>query len=262
MSILLSYPRQGTDWFMKCIMPLNRYHREYFNFITNKKHTKILKEVFGNENNIEKIFYECTEDEFLNAYNKTWKLDNVRSTKENFCHIKCKHIYKYFKNVYILYRHRKYTFPTTRERYIVGMYESFLQNKYSVHKFNKIRDFCKEKKFENTLILSHIISFCILMYYAQLFDIPIINWYDLVTFTEDQLKELYEKSKLENFTVDYKKWINNVMKTRITVKEVDKRRCDYEKHVEMNNAEIECKELIDFIKSLDMLDEKYMSYII
>lgn len=258
---VFGYPRQGTDWFMKCAgyekdnNGKNGYYREYFNLIVNRRYTNLFKNIMGTEINSKYIFYESNEFEINNLIEKTWKKDKLKITKENFCYTKIPLMIKHF-DCFILYRHRKHTFPTSREDYIKGIYESFLKNDYKINSFNRIKSFCKNCNFNHTFELSHIISYTFTFYYANIYNIPVILYHDLVTNTQEEILQNIQAIKW-NFRLSKELFVKNVLQTRMSVEQLEKR----EERYYSLNAEEECKILITFIKNLNILDPKYLEYL-
>ena len=126
---IFSYPRQGTDFFMSCMGCVHKdnnrtkcYYREYFNSIVNPRYKILFKKIHGNELNYESIFFnDFDKDCFNEIIKKSWLKDNLKITKENFSFIKIPYFVTYFNSL-ILYRHRKYTFPTSRPDFIENIY--------------------------------------------------------------------------------------------------------------------------------------------
>jgi hypothetical protein len=161
--ILISFPGQGTDFFMNCLVSSNSnliYHREFFNPVcTLPKYEQKIKSVFGNENNPEKIFF-YNENLLKYVYFNTWVFEKFNISKEVFGFAKISFLKKYFK-LFSLYRSRKLTFPTTRSKYIMPIFDAFIKQDYSNYEVqNEIQIYLKSFSFNNIekQVLSHI--FC------------------------------------------------------------------------------------------------------
>ena len=258
---LISYPRQGTDWIMKCFGHEKTengrfgYYREYFNLIVNRRRSAIFRTFhMGTEINPDDIFKELTKDQFSKLLNKSWKSDKIYMTKENFSFSKIPCFCDEF-NCFVMYRHRKFTFPTSREDYVNGIYESFLNNVYSKKEFNDLREFCKPQMFKNRLVISHIIAFTFVFYYAQENNLPIINYEDLITNTNTQLEKKLEQIKEWKYKHTKSKAIKEILNTRMSVKDLRYRESRYN-YLE---CEDECRKVIEFIKNLNILNEEYIN---
>ena len=254
MYIVFSYPRQGTDWFMKsCGFEHNKisynikYFREYFNLIVNRKYQRLFRFVHGTEINHEQIFYESFDKEFDEIIEKSWNKDRYSITKENFSYTKVPLFKKYYNESIILYRHRKYTFPTTRIDYVDKIYSSFIYNNYSNQKFQLLKEFCIEKNFTNTIILSHIIAFTFLFYYAYQYNIQVINWEDLISLPKEQLGCCLS-------IVDNKLFSENISNTRISVTDMKEKERRYFTYYSEN----ECTILLDYIEKLEIISKKHL----
>lgn len=253
MYVIFSYPRQGTDWFMKsCGFEHNKisynikYFREYFNLIVNRRHQRLFRFVHGTEINSEQIFYESFNKEFEQIIEKSWNRDCYSITKENFSYTKVPLFKKYCKECIILYRHRKYTFPTSRIDYVDKIYNSFIYNDYANHKFKLLKTFCLENNFTNTIVLSHIIAFTFLFYYADQYNIPVINWEDLISLDKEKLGSCLS-------FVDNNVFSDNISNTRISISEMKEKEHRYN----TSYSENECNLLLNYIKKLDIISKKH-----
>ena len=135
-----------------------------------------------------------------------------------------------------------------------------LYNDYSCESFNKLKMFCKTKNFSNDLIVSHVIAFTILFYYAQRLHINVINWYDLISFDEEQLKQMYNDTPELKQLICFSQWKKNIIKSRKSLDEIEKRSIKYYKSYP--NIENELTELITFIKENDILNDIHLKYIL
>lgn len=262
MYIIFSYPRQGTDWFMSCcgynhneIHNGIRYFREYFNIIVNRRYYTQLYYVHGTEINWKAIFYESDEKQFDKVMDLTWNRDHYQMTKENFSFSKMPLFMKYSKESVILYRHRKFTFPTSREDYVKNIYDSFLQNEYQLDIFKKLKQFCIESNFKNKIVLSHIIAFTFMFYYADLYNIFVINWEDLICLP---------RSEIANHLsfVDTESYKSKICESRMSRYDKDQRNLKYVEYDKQYGCESECTILINFIKESNMISEKYLKMLL
>ena len=275
---IFSYPRQGTDWLMKCLGHEKNengrkgYFREYFNLIVNRRRAGFLRSWnMGTEVNSDDIFTESCITDLEHLLGKTWKRDGIKMTKENFCYSKIPAFVHNNFDCFIMYRHRKYTFPTSRPDYVIGIYESFLKRKYSVDSFNTLRDFCKEELFEHKIILSHIIAFVFMFYYAQKYNLQVLNYEELITEDKVYLIRIFRNIEC-NISWQYintpEQTVDNIVSTRMTnlqssdIKLADNDLQNRIQKYKALNCEHECERLISFVEKLGILEKRYIDLLL
>jgi len=259
--MLFSFPRQGTDFFMDCLISSNsnlKYYREFFNPICAvPKYTKKISEAFGSENNYKKIFF-YNEDLLEGVYSDTWKLENFNITKEVFSFSKIYFFKKHFE-LFALYRSRRNTFPTSRPDFILPIFNSFIEENYFHFEVkNEIKNYLKTFFFNNIekQVLSHIFCWFLQFHEIQKSEIKLIQYYPLMSLEKDGLDEYLNKNIPEEL---YNKALSeSIIKKRN--KEIQpKRYCDYKDL----NVESTCLNFIKFLEKLNTgLEDKYWDMLV
>jgi len=216
--ILISAPNNGTDWICRTIADSERklkYFREFFNPITNKKYTNELSEVFGCEyvSCYEKIAY-YNKEKCKKIYEKTWLKEQYNFTKENYSVFKIPFFVEEFK-CFSMTRKVENSFPPTRENEVLCWYDAIfnsmvlnidnLPSKIS----NKIRIAKKSSSIKEKVIMSYVIYQEAMVNYCREYDIPIIEWENLMG---DESVLFPEVEKIE--FIDSKRWIDAIIRTR------------------------------------------------
>lgn len=257
--MLVSYPRQGTDFFMSCLRESNPkvdYYREFFNPICNiGRYKQLITEGFGSEINPNKIFY-YDENIFEDIYKRTWQSRNRYNTnKEVFGFIKLPFYKKHFE-LFSLYRHRKYTFPSSKPNFIQPIFDGFLFYNYPQNPIlNQIKKYLLPKRILYNLIdkqvLSHILCWYIQFMFFQENNIKVMDYDVIMNLEEEELDEyLKQKMPYELYTPVLTKTICNKRKPSISQNK-------NLKYVELN-VEDKCLDFINFLKTLDFpLSKEY-----
>jgi hypothetical protein len=259
--MLVSFPRQGTDFFMSCLQESNPkvdYYREFFNPICNIGHYKqLVSEGFGSENNPNKIFY-YDEKILEDIYKRSWVFRNRYNTdKEVFGFIKLPFYKKHFE-LFGLYRHRKYTFPSSKSNFIQPIFDAFLFYSYPQNPIlNQIKNYLLPKRVLYNLVdkqvLSHILCWYIQFMFFQENNIKVMD-YDIIMNLEEQELDEYLKEKLpaELYTPVLTKTLYNKRKPDISQNRTFK-------YYELN-VEDKCTDFINFLKKLNYpLSKEYWS---
>jgi hypothetical protein len=188
---IISFPRSGTDFFCDSLKtdPNIKYFREYFNPVCNSKREDALVPFFGDESiaNYMHIMKEIDDTSFSSVMDKSWKLDQFNTTKENFSASKIDHFDRYF-NVIMLARSLYHTFPTSKPEYIVPIYNSFMiSNPYKMisiaSEMNELRSFMSYISIENfhqAGIAAYMIQHYALFLESSRLNISVISYEDIM----------------------------------------------------------------------------------
>jgi hypothetical protein len=217
--ILISAPNNGTDWICRTITDSERklkYFREFFNPITNKKYTNELSCAFGCEyvSCYEKIA-QYNKEECKSAYQKTWLKEQYDFTKENYSVFKIPFFAEQFR-CFAMIRQIKNSFPPNRENEVLCWYDAIFNSmvlnvdNLPIKTSNKIRIAKKSISIKEKVIMSYIIYQEAMIDYCKEYEIPIIEWENLMGDESVLFKEV---EKIE--FIDSKRWIDSIIKTRI-----------------------------------------------
>lgn len=200
-NIVISFPRSGTDFLSRALVMDSRvrYFREYFNPLCNKDREQALSVCFGDERptHFLKIMSESPAHVIDQVLSMTWQKDRFNFTKENFSALKLEHLQTRFTTV-ILIRRLCHTFPTRHPEFIVPILSSFLMApRYREvplsAELNELRDFLTRDvaitDVQQACALAYLVHHYILLDAAQRHDIPILEYEDLVTASENRLRE-------------------------------------------------------------------------
>ncbi len=195
---VLSFPRSGTDFLFDAITinPGIAYSREYFNPICNPARADMLETGFGDER-LEcrhAVMNDLTDDAIHNIVMGTWKKDPFNTTKENYSATKIRYFAAHFTTA-ILMRKHYHTFPTTRPDYTACILDSFLtagryRNVFLRDELNELRRFVinlRMESLQHTGLLGYIVAHYIFTIAADVFNIPILWYEDLVMAAEQDL---------------------------------------------------------------------------
>lgn len=253
--MLLSFPGQGSDFLMGCIVDGNqnlRYTKEFFNpACVSIEYKNKIEQTFGCEYNPDKIFvnnHNALEHIFQNTWNKT----DLNITKEVFGFSKVSFYQKKF-DLFALYRNRSCTFPTSRAGYIIPIFE-FLTSKETNNEIKLYLNKFKNKNDTAKQALTHVLCWAIQFNEAQ--DIQVINYSQLMNLEKEELdKYLCEKLPKELYSPIV---CENIIQRR--QKEIQiKRNQEYK---ELNIEQI-CLDFIKFLQKLNIeIKEEYWEILI
>lgn len=253
--MLISFPGQGTDFFMDCLCKSNnniKYYREFFNPICSIPNYKTsIESAFGCELNPKKIFFN-DQAVLENVFKNTWPKTDFNFTKEVFSFTKVSFYNKHFK-LFALYRHRNNTFPTTRGNYILPIFDAFLSENFECELKNEIKFFLKNIKTNNLTkqVLSHIFCWFIQFHEIQKNNIQVIKYYPLTHLEKEDLDQYLKENLFEELNCSLLH--ENIISKRN--KEIRKKR--YEEYNNLGVEEV-CVNFIKFLRKLDTkLEEKY-----
>ena len=120
---LLSFPRQGTDFLMRCVSRGHRYSREYFNSCCSR----VVGGWFGCERNADGIFMRPSEEEFDSVFSR-WSR-SYDMNKEVFSFVKSD-LFASRCSVAYLFRDREHTFPSSLPSLIIPIFEAFVSHDF------------------------------------------------------------------------------------------------------------------------------------
>lgn len=259
--MLISFPGQGTDFFMDCLTSNNkelRYHREFFNpTCTVPIYKEKIKSAFGSEHNTKKIFF-YNEELIDHIYKNTWVLSNFNVAKEVFSFSKIKFYNKHFK-MFGLYRHRSSTFPTSRSRVVAPIFDSFIkENHLEIELHDEIRKYLTSLSVNDIQkqVLSHIFCWFIQFHEIQTNKIKVIKYYPLMNLPKEELGRYLKDHLPEELCLD--NLCQNIIFKRN--KEIQKKRnFDYKEL----NVEKVCMEFISFLEKLNTkLNDEYWEMLV
>jgi len=215
--LMLSFPRQGTRWIVKNIETSSNItcSREHFNNLVPPaiKNDKINK-VFGHQKNIESIFnYD------IDILNNIIEKCNKPFISENWSPNKIPELVGK-TNIFIFYRHRYYTFPGTNPdstKHIITTAASCIKSIKTTHKeeielIEEGKRLIKEDDIMLKATTLHIIFFYFLLKDATKYNIPVINWTDLMTKSVEEVDTIF--SKIPGKVINTKTIAKNLIRSR------------------------------------------------
>jgi len=258
--LLLSFPRQGTDWFIECLNFGPLYFREFFNpLCTLARCREHVASLFGSEARVSSpttsnywlnIARPITSEEWKNLVRSKWEPTAYMATKEVFSSMKAHVMAEYF-DTYILYRHRRHTFPSSQPGFIAQIYPS-------IHKWHTgVGVLDQWKKLYPVEALSELACQCaghIACSYANLrlceeLGRPPIVYHHLLELNEVQL-EAYLKCRLPSW-LPVKETAREIFATRSSAESLILKEAKYKEVVEAEGVEDICIQMIIDLKRLD-----------
>lgn len=275
-SMILSFPRSGSTFFHKALSKSNqafylqqpspikwekglssmRVANEYFNF---------LGQALGEKN--KHLFVDFPDSDLEKAY-AAWRESGFNVTKEIHAYTKIPFFIQKF-NCCVLFRHRKYTFPSSAPLIILPIYQSFM---HANHKKKELKDIQKYL-LENTKTdnekqcAAHMIAWYIQLKNCGDNKISIIRFEKLMRLNEKELKKyLLEKLPKQLYSESlvsyiYNNRLNTVQSIRHSLKRSEyilkwclwgKDFWDYkENQYKKLNVEPYCQKLIAYMKEQD-----------
>jgi hypothetical protein len=204
--MLLGLPNTGTDWLCDQICLSNpelKYYREFFNPVCNESYAEILNQGFGCEinedveNAIEMLAKKISFEDYQKIYNLSWAKEKFNFTKENYSAFKAEHHIKFFDCI-ILHREYEICFPPKRKEVLPwyqSMYFSLLYNFEDLNEEHRIKLNATKNNTKLKYKITHEIYYSILFKFAKQYSVPIIDWKNLVTKDEKDLKDEFNKFK-------------------------------------------------------------------
>lgn len=191
--------------------------------------------------------YNISETLLLGEYEEVWLKSNFNFTKEVFFAFRVPFYEDKFQT-FILYRHRKHTFPAAMHSTYDQFYESFMRAVHEREILQKIQLWLRGKNinYEQKQLAIHTIA-----YYQSLSDahklmIPVIDYEQLMLLSETDLYAYLETLIPQTlFSSDLVQYI--CQNRNLGIKELVIR----EKKYKRKCSEVFCQELINFIKQLD-----------
>lgn len=192
--MLIGLPRSGTTFLYDCIKQVNNQidcSSEVFNTLfINEEIEKISNNIYL------KNFVGGISDNYIEKiYSKIWKNKSENSfTKEVFLIFLMPFFIKKF-DIFTIYRHRKYTFPTSRGKLFYFLYRSLLLVKSDDKIIQSIQQYLNKKNLtlEEQYCAIHTVANYYLLKYSFLFDLPIINYEKLMILSGVRLYNYLEK---------------------------------------------------------------------
>lgn len=257
--MVVGFPRQGTDFFMKCLVESNqnlRYYREFFNpSCTLPIYEQKIKSVFGSEGYTKNIFFN--DEKYLQkVYQNTWTNTKFNITKEVFSFTKVPFFYKHF-NLLAMFRHRHDTFPTTKPYYIIPIYYSFLNAnplfKFSFNYYEETKRYLETIKINDILkqTLMHTLCWFIQFRHIQNTKTKVLNYSKLMDLNEADLDEYLKNNMPET--------LYNTSLASVIIKNKDEKikQKINQKYKEYRTVSV-CSDFINFLQGLNTdLDDKY-----
>lgn len=190
--MLLSCPKQGTDFFVKSLISSNQkviYHREYFNPLCNTDRYNLLSESFGDSHhNEDKLWsFDCNLDAAYNA----WLNDGNNFTKENYLVTKLDYFAEKF-DMCFLYRSRFHTFPSSKPEFIEVLLDSFLKTNITkwpryADTFSRLQAYLLSKEYTSQVkpVIAHTLHWYFAFKEASRLSIPVID-FDYVMLQDEE----------------------------------------------------------------------------
>lgn len=183
--MLFSLPNTGSDWLAENIAACyaGKYRREYFNPVCNLEIEPLLAKCFGCEGK----YYENIASPVVldDVYNNTFAKSQFTFMKENFSQYKVDFFVKRFQ-CFILYRKPEHTFPYSRKEvgyWLDCMHQSLYSNYSTLEEdVQKLLKFCDNhmSSIEEMRISTYVIYYYVLFKKSFIYDLPIIQYEDLL----------------------------------------------------------------------------------
>lgn len=254
--MVVSFPRQGTDFFMNCLVKNNSnlfYYREFFSPIcTPIEYVSWIRTAFGAENRIDKIFFN-NEKVLEKVYKETWCKTNFNITKEVFSFAKVSFYQKHFE-LLALFRHRRNTFPTTRPWFIMPIYDSFMRSNIEFTGVREVKEYFNSLKINDILkqTLIHTLCWYLQFHQIQNSNTKILRYGYLINMQKEEL-DLYLKNNMP-VSLYNKNIADNIIKSR----NKDIKKESNERYKKYRGVEGACLKLIELLKSFNTgLREEY-----
>jgi hypothetical protein len=180
---LLGFPRQGTDFFAKCLVHGQRYKREYFNPCVNPDPD--VRRWFGCERSPRNIFLRPDEETFAQMFAK-WR-GQFNMNKENFSFFKSD-LFMSRSWVVYLFRDREHTFPSSRPDFILPIFDAFVSSSFNSgtvwHEASRYLSLMNVADEKVKQVLIHEAMWRLQVWSAPC---PVLFYSDLMEFSESEL---------------------------------------------------------------------------
>lgn len=184
--MLLSLPKSGSGFLLSSVKESNTWllcRDDYFNFVANE-----LPKLTVNQQ--KSLFAHCISELTLKeAYENRWKRQRTQCTREQWLAFQVPFFQKHF-TIFVIYRHRKYTFPTTHQLIYNVWYNSFLSAQFYPNSvFAKIQDYLNSKALteaERRCAL-HDIAFYTILSDCVRYGLPVIDYEKIMTCSGSDL---------------------------------------------------------------------------
>lgn len=220
--IVFGFPRQGTDFLMKCIGHM-KYHREFFNGLcTMRKYRSEIRSLFGDETLPDKIFVQPSMEMIQSVVGQTWNKTDRQVTKEVFCYTKVPLFKQLGFDMCMMFRRTEHTFPTSKPNYIQPIFSGFINTKqedFEDPKLQELHAYVTKRNITDSQtqqVLAHVIAWTILLQHAYALNIPVLIYDELMEQTQEQLEDTLKAALYPSFsTADIRTMSAKMVKDRI-----------------------------------------------
>ena len=213
--MLLAMPASGSTFVTKAIL--------------KSTEIKAIDEIFNKscyfKIGYDEIFFKDIFDSLLlEEYRKVWESGFYHLTKEVFFGYKIP-FYQQLFQIFVLYRHRKYTFPATTTGYIYdNLYASFFKTQFFdvvISDIQKMLKFKKLNRCEQHAVI-HLICYWIIFSHCYQYGIKIIDYEKLMTLNTLYLEDYLSKNlpfniytlNIIDYIIKHRTWNDTVQKQK------------------------------------------------
>ena len=203
--LIITFPRQASKFFVEALLAATslRYQEGYFDpAICDVTHREGISKHWGGN-----VFKPPDACALLNVLDETVMKDTVDVVMDRFSSIKME-ILRQRMRLIVLYRERKYTFPTSKPAEMLMLFDKFERatfrpdpemssehNKLMLH-LDKLQSFVHHLPVleeNDKCVAMHVISSFTKFYYARAFCIPIVSYEKLMSLEQDDLTTYLRK---------------------------------------------------------------------
>lgn len=245
---VLSLPRQGTDFLMKCVRDQGNYQREWFNPCPhcNGKFAEILLPYFGSESQKEGLFAIPPKEHFERVL-EIWRRSKLNMAKEVWSFAKSQMFVQSIPTIY-LFRKRRHTFPSSRPDFFMAIWDSLESSSCNSGLVGEIKSYVASRRISDPREKQVVIhSACWALQFCSA-PSQVLQYDKLMDLSRDELVE-YLSQRLPSW-VDASKVATNIENKRVWNKK--EREAAYEKFISGSNAEKEAQMILSFVRSLGM----------
>jgi hypothetical protein len=196
--LIVTFPRQASKFFIQALLAASSliYTEGYFDpAVCDMTHREEIARHWGGN-----VFRE-PDTALLNLLDETIMKDSADLIMDRFSAIKMEILRQRLRMI-VLYRERKYTFPTSKPLEMLMLFDKFVRatfrpdpekssehNKLMGH-LNLLQSFVHHLPVEDEndkCVAIHIVSSFVKFYYARAFCIPIVSYEKLMSLEQDDL---------------------------------------------------------------------------
>eukprot|EP00953_Heterococcus_sp_UTEX-ZZ885_P010535 6156-Heterococcus_DN1.PRE.12 len=224
--LLLSFPRQASKFFVQALdqCSLLKYKESYFDpLLCNEAYREQVAKFWSGN-----VYKPSDESSLLHMLDTTMMKDDVTLVLDRYSSLKIPILKQRFRLI-IVYRERKYSFPSSKMEDMLMLFDKFTRATFrpdsehsSEHNvlmshLDKLQSLVRHvpvTEDNDKCITVHMISSFIKFYYARLYSIPIIRYEQLMSLDEDRLRAYLRKRLTYVETLDLNALVEYIVSRR------------------------------------------------